>query len=119
MAYRVKLPERLSDIHDVFNISHLQKCLHDTAEVVELSMLKEVEVEWEATIRRVPTRILGSEVMKLRNREVKLMKVQWEDNQKDATWETKDKIRASYPFSIRVYVLNFLSKAFVILVPII
>ena len=48
-------------------------------------MLEEVEVEREVTVRRVPTRILGSEVKKLGHREVKLMKVQWGDNPKDAT----------------------------------
>ena len=31
MAYKAKLPERLSDIHDVFRVSHLRKCLHDTS----------------------------------------------------------------------------------------
>ena len=98
MAYRVKLPEKLSGVHNVFHVSHLRKCLHDTAEVVEPSMLREVEVEQDATIRRAPTCILGSEVKKLRNREVKLVKVQWGDDQGDATWETEDKIRASYPF---------------------
>ena len=76
MACRVKLPEKLSGVHDVFHVSHLRKCLHDTAEVVEPSMLREVEVERYATIRRAPTCILGSEVKKLRNREVKLVKVQ-------------------------------------------
>ena len=77
MAYRVKRPERLSGVHDVFHISHLRKCLHDAAEVFEPRILEEVEVEWKATVRRVPTRIRGSEVKKLHNREVKLMKVQW------------------------------------------
>ena len=64
-AYRVKLPEKLSGVHDVFHVSHLRKCLHDTAEVVEPSTLEEVEVERNATIRRAPTCILGSEVKKL------------------------------------------------------
>ena len=49
-------------------------------------------------MRRVPTRILGTEVKKLRNREVKLVKVQWSDAEEDATWETENKIRAAYPF---------------------
>ena len=57
-------------------------------------MLEEVEVEWEAIVRQVPTRILGSEDKKLRNKEIKLLKVQWGDNPEDATWETEDKIRA-------------------------
>ena len=98
MAYRVELPERLAGVHNVFHVSQLRKCLHESAEVVEPSILEEVEVEREATVRRVPTRILGMEVKKLRNREVKLVKVQWSDAEEDATWETEAKIRANYPF---------------------
>ena len=49
-------------------------------------------------MRRVPTHILGTEVKKLHNREVKLVKVQWSDVEEDATWETEDKIHAAYPF---------------------
>ena len=85
MAYRLELPERLAGVHNVFHVSHLRKCLHEFAEVVELSVLEEAEVEREATVRRVPTRILGTEVKKLRNREVKLVKVQWSDAEEDAT----------------------------------
>ena len=98
MAYRVELLGRLAGVHNVFHVSHLRKCLHESAEVVEPSMLEEVEVEREATLRRVPTHILGIEVKKLRNREVKIVKVQWCDNEEDATWETESKIRAAYPY---------------------
>ena len=76
MAYRVELPERLNGVHDVFHVSHLGKCLHEIVEVVEPSLLREVEIEHYATIRRASTCILGSEIKKLRNREVKLVKVQ-------------------------------------------
>ena len=31
MVYRVELPERLSGVHDVSHVSHLRKCLHETA----------------------------------------------------------------------------------------
>ena len=76
MAYKVDLPEKLSGARNVFHVSHLRKCLHESAEVVELCILEDVEVEKEATLRRVPIRILGMEIKKLRNREVKLVKVQ-------------------------------------------
>ena len=79
MAYRVDLPERLAGIHNVFHVSHLRRCLHESAEVVEPSILEEAEVEREATMRRVPTRIVGTETKKLCNHEVKLVKVQWSD----------------------------------------
>ena len=55
-------PERLSGVHDVFHVSHLRKCLHETAEVVGPSLLREVEIERDSTIRRAPTCILGSEI---------------------------------------------------------
>ena len=85
MAYRVDLPERLAGIHNIFHVSHLRKCLHESAEVVEPSILEEVKVEREANVRRVPTRIVGTEIKKLSNREVKLVKVQWSDVEEDAT----------------------------------
>ena len=98
MSYRLELPEKLAGVHNVFHVSHLRKCLHETAEVVEPNILEEAEVEREATVRRVPTRIVGTEIKMLRNREVKLVKVQWSDTEEDATWETEDRIRAAYPF---------------------
>ena len=98
MAYRVELPDRLSGVHDIFHGSHLRKFLHETAEVVEPSWLKEVEIEHGETIRRAPTRILGSENRKLRNREVQLVKVQWGEEESNATWETEAKMRSLYPF---------------------
>ena len=97
MAYRLELPERLAGVHNVFHVSHLRKCLHESTEVVEPIILEEAKVEREATVRRVPTRILGTEVKKLRNREVKLVKVQLSDAEEDAIWETEDRIRAAYP----------------------
>ena len=57
MAYRVELPERYAGVHKVFHVSHLRKCLHESVEVVEPSILEEVEVERKATVRRVPTHI--------------------------------------------------------------
>ena len=57
-----------------------------------------MEVEKEATLRRTPIHILGTEIKKLRNREVKLVKVQWSEAEEDATWETEEKMRALHPF---------------------
>jgi hypothetical protein len=28
VAYRLRLPEQLSNVHNVFHVSHLKKCLH-------------------------------------------------------------------------------------------
>ena len=39
MAYRVDLPERLAGVHNVFHVSQLRKCLHESTEVVEPSII--------------------------------------------------------------------------------
>ena len=75
--------------------------------MVEPSLLREVEVERDATIRRAPTRILGSEIRKLRNREVRLVKVQWGEDERNATWETEVKMRSLYPFLFEGMSFNF------------
>jgi len=107
MAYRVELPERLIGVHDVFHVSHLRKCLHETAEVVEPSLLREVEIERDATIRRAPMCILRSEIKKLRNREVRLVKVQCGDDERNTTWETEEKMCSLYPFLFEGMSFNF------------
>ena len=75
--------------------------------MVEPSLLREVEVERDATIRRAPIRILGSEIRKLRNREVRLVKVQWGEDESNATWETEAKMRSLYPFLFEGMSFNF------------
>ena len=52
--------------------------------------------------------ILGSEIKKLRNREVKLVKVQWGDDESNATWETEEKMHSLYPFLFKGMYFNFL-----------
>ena len=41
---------------------------------------------------------LGSEIRKLRNREVRLVKVKRGEGESKATWETEVKMRSLYPF---------------------
>ena len=93
MAYKVELPEKLAGVHNVFHVTHLRKCLHESAEVVEPSILEDMEVEKEATLRRAPIRIMETETKKLGSKEVKLVKAQWSETEEDATWETKEKMR--------------------------
>ena len=109
---------RLHREHDVFHVSHLRKCLHETAEAVEPSLLKEVKVERDVIIRRAPTRILGSEIRKLKNREVRLVKVKRGEGESNATWETEAKMRSLYPFLFEgmsfKHLLYHLSSAYLI-----
>lgn len=84
VAYRVDLPNKLAGFHDVFHVSHLMKCIHDSAVVVEPDHLREVVVKRESLVRRTPTRILEHDIKRLCNKEVHLVKVQWGDDPRSA-----------------------------------
>ena len=97
LAYRVDLPEKMAGVHNVFHVSHLRKCVHDSSVVVEPSQLEEVDVTPEVARRREPIRILDYRTKQLKNKTVKLVRVQWSEHVGDSTWETEEKIRASHP----------------------
>nr|GEU37443.1 hypothetical protein [Tanacetum cinerariifolium] len=70
VAYRVKLPQELSCIHNVFHVSNVKKCLADS----------------------------DLQVKKLKRSWIPIVKVRW-DSQRGAefTWEREDQLKAKYP----------------------
>ena len=54
MAYRLKLPEHLSVVHDVFYVSQLKKCLRVPEQNVEV---EGVELEPDLTYSEYPIRV--------------------------------------------------------------
>ena len=96
LAYKVKLPEWLSGVHDVFHISHLRKYVHDPNLIVEEAAQQDLEITPNLTVVREPT-IIGYGEKKLRRKTVKLVKVRWSGDPRDCTWETEESMRKSYP----------------------
>jgi hypothetical protein len=71
-AYRLELPESMSDIHNVFHMSELRKCL----QVLESHIEEEtIQIQKDLQYREKPVKILDSAVRKTRNSEVRLCKV--------------------------------------------
>ncbi|GJT84756.1 hypothetical protein Tco_1066473 [Tanacetum coccineum] len=64
VAYRLRLPEELSGVHDTFHVSNLKKCLADASLHVQLDEIKPVE-------------IMDREVKRLKHSKISLMKVRW------------------------------------------
>jgi hypothetical protein len=82
-AYRLELPESMSDIHNVFHVSQLRKCL----QVLESHIEEEaIQIQKDLQYREKPIKILDSAVWKTRNSEVRLCKVQWSrEGEEEAT----------------------------------
>ena len=95
-AYRLQLPESMSDIHNVFHVSQLRKCL----KVPESHIIEElVQIQKDLEYREKPVKILNSAIRKTRNSEVRLCKVQWSrEGEEELTWESEDSLSKEYPY---------------------
>ena len=82
-------------MHDVFHVSQLRRWVHDKEAILESS--KDVQIDPRMIYEKEPVGIVSRETKKLRNKEIKLVKVQWSLDPNDCTWEVEDKIRNDYP----------------------
>ncbi|GJS24943.1 putative reverse transcriptase domain-containing protein [Tanacetum coccineum] len=95
IAYKLRLPEKLSSVHDTFHVSYLNKCLADANLHVPLY---EIKVDKTLCFVEEPVEIMEREIKKLKCRNIALAKVRW--NSKcgpEFTWEHKDQMRIKYP----------------------
>ena len=85
IACRLSLPPSLENVHNVFHVSMLRKCLTDFIQTIELSPQ---QLEKDLTYAKHPIKILDKQDRKLRNRIMRFLKVQWSRHTKEeATWE--------------------------------
>ncbi|GKG01023.1 putative reverse transcriptase domain-containing protein, partial [Tanacetum coccineum] len=94
VAYRLKLPQELSCIHDTFHVSNLKKCLAEPDVQVPLD---EIEIDENMRLVEEPIEIIERDVKKLKRRRIPLVKVRWNSRQRaEYTWEHEDKFRKKY-----------------------
>jgi hypothetical protein len=96
VAYRIRLPERFSAVHNVFHVSQLRKCAHEPArEVIEEA---NAWIEPDLSVVEHPLRILDVKERKTRRQSVKMYKIQWSHHTvEEATWETEHYLNENYP----------------------
>ncbi|KAL0537500.1 hypothetical protein IC582_026478 [Cucumis melo] len=95
VAYRLTLPPSLSAVYDVFHVSMLRKYVPDPSHVVDYEPL---EIDENLSYTKQPVEVLAREVKMLRNREIPLVKVLWQNHRvEEATWEREDDMRSRYP----------------------
>ncbi|GJR79591.1 putative reverse transcriptase domain-containing protein [Tanacetum coccineum] len=94
-AYRLRLPEELSSVHDTFHVSNLKKYLADANLHVPLD-----EIKIDKTLRFVeePVEIMDREVKSLKRSKIPIVKVHWNSKLGPKfTWEHEDHMKAKYP----------------------
>ena len=98
VAYQLELPPELSEVHDVFHISQLRKCLEvpDKPDVFWNIDHLSIDLNHDLTYCEAPVKILNEDV-RLR-RKIKFYKVQWSNHtEEEATWECEDYLRSEFP----------------------
>ena len=73
MAYQLELPAHLSDVHDVFHVSQLKKCLCVPEEQL---LMEEFSVQGDLTYIEYPIKIIDTLTWVTRNKVIKMCKVQ-------------------------------------------
>jgi hypothetical protein len=95
VAYQLELPPQLSDVHHVFHISQLRKCLRVPKEQMPL---EELTIGENLTYQEYPVKILDTSEKVTRNNRYKMCQVQWSNHTKvEATWEKEDQLKAEFP----------------------
>jgi hypothetical protein len=95
MAYQLELPDNLSDVHNVFHVSQLKKCLRVPVEQLPMD---ELSVEGDLTYAEYLIKILDTLTRVIRNKVIKMGKVQWSHHGEDeATWEREEEHRIDFP----------------------
>ena len=80
MAYQLELPDHLSDVHDVFHISQLKKCLRAPEEQLPR---EELSVQGALAYIEHPFKIIYTLTRVMRNKVIKMCKVQWNHHVED------------------------------------
>jgi hypothetical protein len=94
-TYQLELPPQLSDVHDVFHVSQLKKCLRVPEEQLPM---KELDLGGDLTYSERSIKILDTAERVTHNKFIKMCKVQWSHHTEDkATWEHEKELRADYP----------------------
>jgi hypothetical protein len=96
VVYWLELPEEMSDIHSVFHVSQLRRCL----KVLEEKRVPVDTIDLQPDLRyhEVPVKILDTVVKRTRTSEVRVCRVQWSRHGvEEATWEREDALKKEFP----------------------
>ncbi|XP_022883310.1 uncharacterized protein LOC111400093 [Olea europaea var. sylvestris] len=95
VAYRLILPPELAAVYNMFHISMLKKYVYDLNHVISYQTL---DVQKDLSYKETSAMIFDRKLHQLRNKEVSLVKVQWQNYGLDeSTWKKEEELKTKYP----------------------
>jgi hypothetical protein len=94
VAYQLELPPQLSDVHVVFHISQLRKCVRVPKEQLPM---EDLNVKEDLSYQEYRVKILETSERVMRNKRIKMCKVQWSHHtEEEATREREEELKAEF-----------------------
>jgi hypothetical protein len=88
VAYKLELSDHLADVHNVFHVPQLKKCLKVPEEQLPM---EDLSVQDDLTYTEYPIKILDTLTRVTRSKVIKMCKVQWSRHSEDGgTWEREE-----------------------------
>jgi hypothetical protein len=95
VTYQLELSPQLSDVHDVFHVSQLKKCLRVPEEQLPM---EELDLGGDLSYSERQVKVLDTTERVTRNKVIKMCKVEWSHHTEDeATWQHEEELRPDYP----------------------
>ncbi|GKA89814.1 putative reverse transcriptase domain-containing protein [Tanacetum coccineum] len=95
LAYRLELPEQLSQVHSTFHVSNLKKCFIDEPLAIPLD---DIQIDDKLNFIEEPIEIMDREVKRLKQSHIPIVKVRWNSRRgPEFTWEREDQMKKKYP----------------------
>jgi hypothetical protein len=99
VAYQLELSLQLSNVHDVFHVSQLKKCLCVPEEQLPM---EDLDAKADLSYQEYLVKILETSERVTQNKKIKMCKVQWSHHtEEEATWEREEELRAEFQKKIR------------------
>nr|GEX32610.1 reverse transcriptase domain-containing protein [Tanacetum cinerariifolium] len=99
VAYKLELPEELSNIHSTFHVFNIKKCLSDESLIIPM---KELQLDDKLNFVEELVEIMDREVKQLKQSRIPIIKVRWNSKRgPKSTWEHED--LCAKPTSYRTY----------------
>nr|GEY21738.1 hypothetical protein [Tanacetum cinerariifolium] len=95
VSYRLALPPQLSHVHDVFHVSLLRGYKYHPLHVITYPL---DQIRTDLSYVEEPEAIIDRQDRIMRKNTIPFVKILWKNHsEREATWETEESIRTSYP----------------------
>jgi hypothetical protein len=96
VAYKIEMPPSLASVHDVFHVSQLRKCVHDSSHVINYEPL---DIQPNLTYEELPMQVLDRKEQQLKIKTIPFVKILWRNHGvEEASWELEQQMRDRYPY---------------------